>query len=189
MKKIGAFLLVFALIFTVTACGTTAGQDNKNSNTASVAGSSASNSSDVDSSNDNGSSALPPTTEIGGQNGGFEEEDFLTPEEEAALFVEERGQALLDEKAETFVTSLGLSCEKSIEAVGCGFVMTFKICEMEEVSDRQKKIQQAEYDKRQAEIDSMLFAYQEELSLIEYFQINICDKYGNVVAVLKAGNI
>lgn len=183
MKKLGAMLLVLALIFTVSACGNKAENKKDNKDTSSANNSSVT---DVNSSQDS-SSAQPLVLDKPDSYTDEEEENAEpTAEELVESYVSYNKAEILAAKEEAFMTG-GLTCESDVEVKGRGFVITFKICQMEHISAAQKEVQQESYNGMQDIADQMLLDYQAEIPVIEYFRINFCDKNGELIAYIKAG--
>ena len=113
----------------------------------------------------------------------------LSPAEQAvADYVDAHGDEFLDGLEEGFISSSGMTCESTIEAEGTGFVVNVNINGADNIPEANAKQMQAAYDAAQSSFDSMLKQLQSEAPEVTYFEINVCEEDGDVLAVIKAGN-
>ncbi len=108
--------------------------------------------------------------------------------EKVATFVEENKDVLLSTMEESFATSSGMTCTSSIKAEDCGFVIHININDFEDVSDEIKVAMQGAYDALDETFEKALDEMQTELPELEYFKILVCEKDGDEIATIHAGN-
>ena len=114
-------------------------------------------------------------------------EKALSPEEQkVADYVEENEKELLDSMEEGFATSSGMTCTSSIKPEGRGFIIQLNINELEDVSGETRTVLQETYDGIQGTFDSLLADMQTELPELQYFQILVCEKDGDILAKIEA---
>ena len=114
-------------------------------------------------------------------------EKALSPEEQkVADYVEENEKELLDSMEEGFATSSGMTCTSSIKPEGRGFIIQLNINELEDVSGETRTVLQETYDGMQGTFDSLLADMQTELPELQYFQILVCEKDGDILAKIEA---
>ena len=107
--------------------------------------------------------------------------------DKVAKYVEDNREELVSSMEASFATSSGMTCESDIEAIDAGFVITIKINELDDVPDETKELLQDTYDSMNATFEGMLDDFKKEVPELEYFTINVCDKDGEVLAVVTAG--
>lgn len=103
-------------------------------------------------------------------------------------FVENNKSELLSSMEKSFATSSGMTCESDIEVEGDGFIITIKIDQLEDVDDSTKEQLQTAYDALDATFEGMLEDMQKEVEELEYYQIKVCDKNGDLLAKITAGD-
>ena len=104
-----------------------------------------------------------------------------------AAYVAKNKAELLGAMEQSFATSSGMTCTSSIEAIGRGFVIKININEFDNISADIKKQLQDAYDAQQATFDGLLDNLKAELPEAEYMEIDVCEKDGDVLAVIRAG--
>lgn len=102
-------------------------------------------------------------------------------------YVDENKDELLEAMEESFATSSGMTCTSDIEVKGDGFIITININELDDVEDDVKDSLQEAYDSMDSTFEDMLEDLQTELEEIEYFEIEVCDVDGDVLATIHAG--
>ena len=102
-------------------------------------------------------------------------------------YVEEQGDTFLSAMESSFATSSGMTCESDMEVVGNGFVVTIKINELDELPEETKKAMQDAYDALDESFDESLEMMQTELPELEYYEVNVCEKDGDLIATIHAG--
>ena len=85
-------------------------------------------------------------------------------------------------------SSSGLTCNSTAKVEGMGFVITVKINELENLDAATKKNLQDTYDEMDATFEESLEMMQTELPELEYYEVIVCDKNGDKLAVVVAGN-
>lgn len=118
---------------------------------------------------------------------GNKEEKSSGPNPEVLAYVEEYGDVLLASMEASFATTSGMTCKSTIDAVGSGIVMSININELEDIPQETKDIMQQAYDAMANTFEGMLKDLQKEAPEITYIKINVCEKDGDILAVIKAG--
>ena len=96
---------------------------------------------------------------------------------------------LLDSFESSFTSSSnGLTCSTTAKVEGMGFVITVKINELENLDAATKKNLQDIYDEMDATFEESLELMQTELPELEYYEIIVCDKNGDKLATIVAGD-
>ena len=103
-------------------------------------------------------------------------------------FVEKNKSELLKTMEESFATSSGMTCTSDIYVEGMGFVIVLNISEFDDLDDASKAMLQQIYDAMSGTFDSALATMQQELPDLEYFEIQICDTDGDLIATIVAGD-
>lgn len=103
-------------------------------------------------------------------------------------YIAKNKEALLSSMEASFATSAGMTCKSDVEVDGDGFIITIKIDQLENVEDSVKEQLQTAYDGMSATFEQSLKTMQTELKELEYYQVNVCDKNGDVLATITAGN-
>jgi len=106
---------------------------------------------------------------------------------EIVEYVEKNKAELLSTMEESFATSSGMTCTSDIKVEGMGFVFTIKINELEGLDDAMKALMQEIYDGMGDVFDQSLTLFQKDLPSLEYYQVLVCEKDGDVVATITAG--
>ena len=94
---------------------------------------------------------------------------------------------MLESMEESFATSSGMTCKSSIEAVGSGIEIKLNINELEDVPQETKDAMQSAYDQMASTFEGLLKDLQKEIPEVTYLKISVCEKDGDVMAVIKAG--
>jgi len=111
----------------------------------------------------------------------------LEPNPVIAAYIEAHRDELIT-ALETSVTSgSGLTCKSDIKAVGSGFVADILINELSYLDPATKKNLQSSYDALGSVFEKSLKDIQVSLPELSYFKLNVCDKNGDVIAVVLAG--
>ncbi|MBR6693931.1 MAG: hypothetical protein IKL62_03175 [Clostridia bacterium] len=105
-----------------------------------------------------------------------------------AEWVEENEDDMLAAMEQSFAGSSGMTCTSSIKVSGNGFTINININELTNVTADQKKQLQDTYDSMDSQFETLLDNAQLELPELEYINYNVCDKYGNVLAVIRTGD-
>lgn len=113
--------------------------------------------------------------------------DSAAAEKKVADFVEVNRDSLISSFSESFATSPGMTCTSSIKTEGCGFIIQTNINELEDVSDEAKALLQEAYDGIDGTFEEALGQMQTELPELEYFKIIVCEKDGDELAIIHAG--
>jgi len=106
-------------------------------------------------------------------------------EKKVAAYVEKNRAALIQSMESSFATTSGMTCKTSIEVEGCGFSMYVRINELDNVPESVKDKMQDSYDAMDSYFESMLNAMQKELPELEYWNIYVCEKDGDVLASIE----
>lgn len=108
--------------------------------------------------------------------------------EELEEWLDDNGDEFISAMEQAFATSSGLTCNSYAEVDGNGFVIDICINELDDIDQETKDQLQDTYDSMNSSFDTYLEQMQSEISSIEYFQINVCEKDGDVLAVIIAGD-
>ena len=103
-------------------------------------------------------------------------------------YVDTKGEELVASMEQAFASSSGLTCKSTIEAVGNGFVINININELSGITEEQKAQLQEAYDAMDAQFEENFKTMQSGLPELEYMTVNVCDKDGNFLAAVKAGD-
>lgn len=103
-------------------------------------------------------------------------------------YINKNENDLLSGMESAFATSSGMTCRSSIDVIGDGFVITIKINELDNVDSEIKETLKTAYAAMQPSFDAMLPSIQAEVPEIEYFAIKVCEKDGDLLAEIVAGN-
>ena len=80
-----------------------------------------------------------------------------------------------------------MTCKSTIEAVGSGIVISININELEDVPQETKDAMQSAYDQMNSTFEGLLQQLQQEAPEVTYLKISVCEKDGDVLAVIQAG--
>lgn len=108
--------------------------------------------------------------------------------EELEEWLDDNGDEFISAMEEAFASSSGLTCNSFAEVDGNGFVIDININELDNVDQETKDSMQQAYDSMNSSFETYLEQMQTEISSIEYFQINVCEKDGDILAVIIAGD-
>ena len=100
-------------------------------------------------------------------------------------YVEDNKAALLSSMEQSFASSSGMTCTSSIRVDGCGIVIDININELDGMGDAEKKLLQDIYDSMDAQFDLAFDQMQKELPELEFFTVNVNERDGDNVAVVK----
>ena len=81
----------------------------------------------------------------------------------------------------------GLTCDTDVKVDGAGMIFTIKIDQLSDVSSTQKDLMQASYDAMGSTFNASLRQMQTEIPELEYFEVKVCEKDGDLVATVVAG--
>lgn len=178
MKKLLALLLALVICLSLMACSSK-DKDNKDDKTEDT--------SDVqeDTGESNGVQTEPVSTEPVTDEPTEQPTVQLTAVE---AFVEENKQDLLDTFTASFSGS-GMTCTANISASGNGFTIDVFIDELENLDDTTKELMQETYASLDSVFEEALTEMQTTLPELEYYNINVCDKNGVVIAVIEADGV
>lgn len=116
------------------------------------------------------------------------DDEAKTNNDAVAEWVEENEDDMLEAMEQSFAGSSGMTCTSSIKVSGNGFTINININELTNVTADQKKQLQDTYDAMDGQFEALLDNAQRELPELEYINYNVCDKYGNVLAVIRTGD-
>ena len=100
-------------------------------------------------------------------------------------YVEDNKAVLLSGMEQSFASSSGMTCTSSIRVDGCGIVIDININELDGMGDAEKKMLQDIYDSMDAQFDLAFDQMQKELPELEFFTVNVNERDGDNVAVVK----
>lgn len=100
-------------------------------------------------------------------------------------YVEDNKAVLLSSMEQSFASSSGMTCTSSIRVDGCGIVIDININELDGMGDAEKKMLQDIYDSMDAQFDLAFDQMQKELPELEFFTVNVNERDGDNVAVVK----
>ena len=103
-------------------------------------------------------------------------------------YVEKNEDELIDSMEQAFAKSSGMTCDSSIKVEGMGFIIKININELEDVDSSIKAQLQSTYDSMSSTFEPLLEQMQTELAELEYFEIDVCDKNGDLLATVVAGD-
>ena len=103
-------------------------------------------------------------------------------------YVEKNKETLLSAMEQSFATSSGMTCTSDIKVEGMGFVISININELDEIDDATKAVLQQTYDAMGDTFNASLDTMKTELASLEYYQVLVCEKDGDVLATITAGN-
>ena len=103
-------------------------------------------------------------------------------------FVEKNKSELLKTMEESFATSSGMTCTSDIKVEGMGFIISININELENIDDATKTLMQETYDSMGDIFTQSLSLFQQDLPTLEYYQVQVCEKDGDLLATITAGN-
>ena len=103
-------------------------------------------------------------------------------------FVEKNKSDLLKTMEESFATSSGMTCTSDIQVEGMGFIISININELENIDDATKTLMQETYDAMGDVFTQSLSLFQQDLPALEYYQVRVCEKDGDLLATITAGN-
>lgn len=101
-------------------------------------------------------------------------------------YIDQNKSALLSSMESSFASSSGMTCSSSIKAQGNGMIISININELDDVDSATKNTLQSTYDSMQSTFDALLTQMQSEVSSLEYFTINVCEKDGDLLATITA---
>ena len=87
----------------------------------------------------------------------------------------------------SFEGASGMTVESSVEAEGNGMVITVKINELDNVPEEIKTQIATAYEALSPTFETALDDLQKELPELEFYQVKICEKDGDVLATISAG--
>ena len=105
-----------------------------------------------------------------------------------AEYIEKNEDDLIEGFESSFASSSGMTCSSSIKVEGMGFIIKININELENVESSIKAQLQSTYDSMDSTFEPLLEQMQEELPELEYFEIDVCDKNGDLLATVIAGD-
>ena len=80
-----------------------------------------------------------------------------------------------------------MTCTSSIYVEGMGFVIVLNINELDNVDDAAKQQMQSSYDAMDATFESALTTFQIALPELEYYEVQVCEVDGDLLATILAG--
>ena len=103
-------------------------------------------------------------------------------------YVAEHKAELLSSMEQSFAASAGLSCDSDIEVKGMGFVISLNIHGLDDVPAEQKAQMKEAYDSMSSVFESSLELMQKDLPELEYYQVDVCEEDGDLLATVVAGD-
>ena len=103
-------------------------------------------------------------------------------------YVAENKADLLSSMEQSFAASAGLSCDSDIEVKGMGFVISLNIHGLDNVPAEQKAQMKEAYDSMSSVFESSLELMQKDLPELEYYQVDVCEEDGDLLATVVAGD-
>ena len=103
-------------------------------------------------------------------------------------YVAENKADLLSSMEQSFAASAGLSCDSDIEVKGMGFVISLNIHGLDDVPAEQKAQMKEAYDSMSSVFESSLELMQKDLPELEYYQVDVCEEDGDLLATVVAGD-
>ena len=103
-------------------------------------------------------------------------------------FIEENEDELLGAMEESFATSSGMTCTSSIKVEGNGFIIKININELDNIDAETKQAMKDAYDSMDSTFDALLDNMKTELPELEYFEIDVCEKDGDLLAPIVVGD-
>ena len=104
-----------------------------------------------------------------------------------ATFVESNKQELLETMESSFAESAGMTCTSDIKVEGMGFVISININELDNIDDAAKEMLQQTYDAMSGTFDAALETMQQDLPELEYFEVQVCEQDGDLLATIVVG--
>ncbi len=173
MKKILLMLLSCLLILSMAACGNDS--DSKKDKSSKNDKEISSNEGNLDINDFNGGNAVTVTPNT-------------SDNEKIKEFIEENEDELLGAMEESFATSSGMTCTSSIEVEGNGFIIKININELDNIDAETKQTMKEAYDSMGSTFDGLLDNMKTELPELEYFEIDVCEKDGDLLAPIVVGD-
>lgn len=109
-------------------------------------------------------------------------------EEKIADFVREHEDELVEKMVGSAESTAGMDVEASIKASGLGMIMTLKFGNLQDVPESTKELLQQQYDAQASTFEDALEMMQTDLPELEYYKVLVCDKDGDVLATVVAGD-
>ena len=106
----------------------------------------------------------------------------MTVEEYIDLF----GDSILESMEASFATSSGLTCTSSIKGENNNIVIGININELEDVDAATKQTLQETYDSMNSTFAEMVIPMKKTVPDLKAVIINVCDKNGDILAVINA---
>ena len=103
-------------------------------------------------------------------------------------YVAENKAELLSSMEQSFAASAGLSCDSDIEVKGMGFVISINIHGLDDVPAEQNAQMKEAYDGMSSVFESSLELMQKDLPELEYYQVDVCEEDGDLLASIVAGD-
>ena len=103
-------------------------------------------------------------------------------------YVKNNKAALIQSMESSFATSSNMTCDTDVKVEGAGMIFTIKIHQLDNVPSAQKDLMQASYDSMSSLFKTSLIAMQSEVKELEYYEVKVCEKDGDVLATILAGN-
>ena len=103
-------------------------------------------------------------------------------------YVAEHKAELLSAMEQSFTASAGLSCDSDIEVKGMGIVISVNIDGLDDVPAEQKAQMKEAYDSMSSVFESSLELMQKDLPELEYYQVDVCEEDGDLLATVVAGD-
>ncbi len=105
-------------------------------------------------------------------------------------YLEKNKEQILSGLESGFTSSSSYTCKTDIKIIDYGFVVTFKINEIENADDTLKATMQKTYDTMDSYFENFFTTFRKEIPELEYLKFVICDKNGDVLATVNAdGNV
>ena len=102
-------------------------------------------------------------------------------------YVEANRDLLISSMESSFAGSSGMTCSSDIYVEGMGFVIVLNINELDDLDEEYKQMMQEIYDGMDATFEEALTTFQTELADLEYFEVQVCEADGDLIATILAG--
>ena len=178
-------LLALVLLFTLAACGT---KDAPATTNAPAAETTAAPAETTEAAEETTTAAEETTEAVEETTEAVEETTEAVVDASAAVaeFVETNREALIATMEAAFASDASMTCAVTVASEGTALVINININELEDVSDEVKAQMQEAYDSINEVFVEALKMFQTEAPELTAMQVNVCDKNGDVLAVILA---
>ena len=116
-----------------------------------------------------------------------ETEFYAEPNPAVAAYLEANKEAVISTLGANVASSSGLTYQAEAEVIGSGFVVTFRINELSYIGLDAKNQLQTSYNGLGSVFEASLKTMQSEIPELAYFKLIVCDKNGDLIATILAG--